>query len=250
MGAMRSYITPCLAPCDVNRSWLLYSYAWNSIGVLYTIWWVCVCTGGEYEWENDCCNCAHEHLLCIENLCCHNFNNLYVYTLFLIVSSVSFRRCKVTTISGRFQEISSILLQLVWTNAWPLDKSAKSLQKVSKRWIFSTQRSTFVSGLRVSCSNFYVEKNKGLHWAPTLLTLNLILWKTRCKYKNYFWNFQVFFEKSAKKFFYLRKIAYLCTLETKTTKMAKKDIKLSELPEEVTGDGVKIYHTVPGTLWW
>ena len=55
-------------------------------------------------------------------------------------------------------------------------------------------------------------------------------------------------EKSAKKFFYLRKIAYLCTLETKTTKMAKKDIKLSELPEEVTGDGVKIYHTVPGTL--
>jgi len=30
--------------------------------------------------------------------------------------------------------------------------------------------------------------------------------------------------------------------------MAKKDIKLSELPEEVTGDGVKIYHTVPGTL--
>ena len=209
----------------MNRSWLLYSYTYDSIGVLYTIWWVCVCTGGEYEWENDCCNCAHEHLLCIENLCCHNFNNLYVYTLFLTVSSVSFRRCKdsasrmqsklaldcwgaaclseskVTTISGRFQEISSILLQLVWTNAWPLDKSAKSLQKVSKRWIFSTQRSTFVSGLRVSCSNFYLEKNKGLHWAPTLLTLNLILWKTRCKYRNYFWNFQVFFEKSAKNFF-------------------------------------------------
>ena len=116
----------------MNRSWLLYSYTYDSTGVLYTIWWVCVCTGGEYEWENDCCNCAHEHLLCIEILCCHNFNILNVYTLFLTVSSVSFRRCKVTTISGRFQEISSILLQLVWTNAWPLDKSAKSLQKVSK----------------------------------------------------------------------------------------------------------------------
>ena len=117
----------------MNRSWLLYSYTYDSTGVLYTIWWVCVCTGGEYEWENDCCNCAHEHLLCIEILCCHNFNILNVYTLFLTVSSVSFRRCKVTTISGRFQEISSILLQLVWTNAFVLDKPRKSVQNLSRR---------------------------------------------------------------------------------------------------------------------
>ena len=40
--------------------------------------------------KNDCCNCAHEHLLCIEILCCHNFNFLNVYTLLLSVSSVSF----------------------------------------------------------------------------------------------------------------------------------------------------------------
>ena len=120
----------------MNRSRLLYSYVWNSICILHTICGACVCTGGEYEWENDCCNCAHEHLLCIEILCCHNFNILNVYTLSLTVSFVSFRQCKDTAIFFRFQEKSPILLKLVWTIAWPLDKSAKPLEKVSKKWRF------------------------------------------------------------------------------------------------------------------
>ena len=55
-----------------------------------------------------------------------------MFILFLSVSFVSFRRCKVTAISGSFQEISSILLKVVWTIAWSLDKSRKSIQNLSK----------------------------------------------------------------------------------------------------------------------
>jgi hypothetical protein len=51
----------------------------------------------------------------------------------LTVSFVSFRRCKVTMILSSSQEISRNLLKLVWTNAWPLDKSRKSVQNLSKR---------------------------------------------------------------------------------------------------------------------
>ena len=134
------YLGQLLYHCHIyslmNRSRLLYSYVWNSICILHTICGACVCTGGEYEWENDCCNCAHEHLLCIEILCCHYFNILNVYTLSLTVSFISFRQCKVTMILCSFQGISSILLKLVWTIAWPMDKSAKPLEKVSKKWRF------------------------------------------------------------------------------------------------------------------
>ena len=52
--------------------------------------------------------------------------------LFLFVSFVSFRQCKVMTILGRFQEKSQILLKLVWTNEQSLDKSKKRAQKLSK----------------------------------------------------------------------------------------------------------------------
>ena len=55
-----------------------------------------------------------------------------MFILFLSVSFVSFRQCKVTAIFFRFQEISQILLQLVWTNAPSLDKSWKQAQKLSK----------------------------------------------------------------------------------------------------------------------
>ena len=46
-----------------------------------------------------------------------------MFILFLSVSFVSFRRCKVTAISGSFQEISSILLKVVWTNFFDSSQS-------------------------------------------------------------------------------------------------------------------------------
>ena len=57
--------------------------------------------------------------------------------LFLFVSFVSFRQCKVMTILGRFQEKSQILLKLVWTNEQSLDKSQKWAKKLSKGVLFA-----------------------------------------------------------------------------------------------------------------
>ena len=55
-----------------------------------------------------------------------------MFILFLFVSFVSFRQCKVTVIFSRFQEKFQILFQLVWTNAPSLDKSRKQAKKLSK----------------------------------------------------------------------------------------------------------------------
>ena len=55
-----------------------------------------------------------------------------MFILFLFVSFVSFRQCKVTVILGCFQEKSRILLQLVWTNERSLDILQKWAKKLSK----------------------------------------------------------------------------------------------------------------------
>ena len=55
-----------------------------------------------------------------------------MFILFLFVSFVSFRQCKVTVIFSRFQENVLILFKLVWTNEQSLDKSQKQTQKLSK----------------------------------------------------------------------------------------------------------------------
>ena len=75
------------------------------------------------------------------------------------MSFVSFRRCKVTAIFSRFQEISQILLQLVWTNAQSLDKSRKLTKKLSNMsaiWYQSCLK-TYQSCLKLQkkCLNFW-----------------------------------------------------------------------------------------------
>ena len=55
-----------------------------------------------------------------------------MFILFLFVSFVSFRQCKVTAISDCFQEILQILLKLVWTNERSLDILQKWAKKLSK----------------------------------------------------------------------------------------------------------------------
>ena len=107
------------------RSWSLYSYAACSLGdivLLHILCGICVCTGGEHEWENYCCNCALEHLLCIEILCCHNFNFFIVYTLLLSLSFVSFDNAKIWRFSADSKKNLEFFSNLcgqtndLWTN--------------------------------------------------------------------------------------------------------------------------------------
>ena len=65
-----------------------------------------------------------------------------MFILFLFVSFVSFRQCKVTVISDCFQGISPNLCQLVWTNERSLDISGIIEKKLSKDLLF---RYLFVS---------------------------------------------------------------------------------------------------------
>jgi len=60
-----------------------------------------------------------------------------MFILFLFVSFVSFRQCKVTAISDCFQGISPNLCQLVWTNERSLDISQKWAKKLSKHSFFT-----------------------------------------------------------------------------------------------------------------
>ena len=52
-------------------------------------------------------------------------------------TSIYFWYRKVKAIFSRFQEKHSILLKLVWTNTWSLDKSRKQTKKLSKHSFFT-----------------------------------------------------------------------------------------------------------------
>ena len=71
-----------------------------------------------------------------------------------------FWRCKVTTVFGSFQTISSFFLQKLWTRKLILDKTKKPLQILSKRWWFIRRCTYFFEHRGAGMYNWWVKMSK------------------------------------------------------------------------------------------